>query len=226
MLMMTRRAGQKIVDRRRHHDRDRGGRRQHGAPRRRRPALGARVPRGDLDGRARRERGRGDRRDDGDGASRRAARPAGAAATAPSYSAVSPSAIRSAASLAASTRPRDLGVALPPAAEHVGRDDVGVGRVRPPDADPHPREVGRPEALLERLQAVVAGQAAAEPRLRMSPNGRSISSWRTSTRSRSRCSAPRAGPAERPASFMYVCGQSIATRGPPGPVRPSVNRPA
>ena len=61
---------------------------------------------------------------------------------------------------------------------------------------------------------------------RMSPNGRSISSWTTSTRSRSSLSAPRAGPALRPASFMKVCGQSTATRGPPGPVRPSVSRPA
>ena len=39
-------------------------------------------------------------------------------------------------------------------------------------------------------------------RTRMSPNGRSISSWRTRTRSRSSGSSPRAGPTERPASFM------------------------
>ena len=79
-----------------------------------------------------------------------------------SQSAVSPSAIRSATSAAASTRPRDLGVALAPAAEHVGGDDVGVARVRPPDADPHAGEVGRAEALAQRLQAVVAGQPAAD----------------------------------------------------------------
>src|SRR5439155_1084587 len=30
------------------------------------------------------------------------------------------------------------------------------------------------------------------------------------------------GPAERPTSFMKVCGSSTPTRGPPGPVRPSV----
>ena len=38
-----------------------------------------------------------------------------------------------------------------------------------------------------------------EARVRMSPKGRSISSCRTSTRSRSTFSAPRAGPTERPA---------------------------
>ena len=37
--------------------------------------------------------------------------------------------------------------------------------------------------------------------------------------------APRAGPTESPASFMYVIGSRIATRGPPGPVRPSVSSP-
>src|SRR4051794_40652227 len=62
-------------------------------------------------------------------------------------------------------------------------------------------------------------------RVRTSPKGRSISSWMTTTRSRSTLYAPRAGPAERPASFMKVCGRSTATRGPPGPVRPSVIRP-
>ena len=54
--------------------------------------------------------------------------------------------------------------ALAPAAEHVGGDDVRVGRVRPADADPHAVEVRRAELALERLQPVVAGQAAAEPR--------------------------------------------------------------
>ncbi len=39
-------------------------------------------------------------------------------------------------------------------------------------------------------------------------------------------SAPRAGPTALPDSFMNVCGRISATRGPPGIVRPSVNRPA
>ena len=36
---------------------------------------------------------------------------------------------------------------------------------------------------------------------------------------------PRAGPTERPASFMKVSGSSSATRGPPAPARPSRSRP-
>ena len=51
---------------------------------------------------------------------------------------------------------------LAEAPEHVGRDDLGIGRVGPPHADPHPPELGVAEAALEALQAVVAGQAAAE----------------------------------------------------------------
>ena len=47
-------------------------------------------------------------------------------------------------------------------AEHVGGDDLGVGRVGPPDPDPHPPEVGAAEALREALQPVVAGEPAAE----------------------------------------------------------------
>ena len=62
-------------------------------------------------------------------------------------------------------------------------------------------------------------------RTRTSPNGRSISSWITTRRSRSSLNEPRAGPIERPDSFMYVCGRRIATRGPPGPVRPSLSSP-
>ena len=62
-------------------------------------------------------------------------------------------------------------------------------------------------------------------RVRISPNGRSISSW-TATSGRGRLVGPRAGPTERPASFMKVCGRSTATRGPPGPVRPSASSPA
>ena len=40
----------------------------------------------------------------------------------------------------------DLGPRLAEAAEHVGGDDLGVGRVGPPDADPHPPELGVAEA--------------------------------------------------------------------------------
>ena len=46
--------------------------------------------------------------------------------------------------------------------EDVGGDDLGVGRVGPPDAAPHPPEVGAAEPCAEALQAVVAGDAAAE----------------------------------------------------------------
>ena len=47
----------------------------------------------------------------------------------------------------------------------------------------------------------------------------------TSTCSIGTFSAPRAGPTDLPASFMYVWGSSTATRGPLGPRRPSVSRP-
>ena len=43
-------------------------------------------------------------------------------------------------------------------------DDVGVGRVGAADADAHAREARVAELALERLQAVVAGQAAADAR--------------------------------------------------------------
>ena len=56
----------------------------------------------------------------------------------------------------------DLGGGLAEAPEHVGGDDLGVGRVGPADADPDPPEVGAAEAAFEALEAVVAGQAAAE----------------------------------------------------------------
>ena len=59
----------------------------------------------------------------------------------------------------------------------------------------------------------------------MRPKGRSISSCTATTWSRSTPSAPRAGLTARPDSFMKVWGSSTATRGPPGPVRPAVNRP-
>ena len=53
---------------------------------------------------------------------------------------------------------------LAPTAQDVAGDDLGVGRVRPADADAHAREVRRAEARLQRLQPVVAGEAAADPR--------------------------------------------------------------
>src|SRR4051794_37656580 len=49
--------------------------------------------------------------------------------------------------------------------EHVGRHDVGVGGIRPPDAHAHAVEVSSSEILLQRLQAVVSGQPAAQARL-------------------------------------------------------------
>src|SRR5436305_737037 len=58
-----------------------------------------------------------------------------------------------------------------------------------------------------------------------SPNGRSIPSCSTMTRSNGTLSEPRAGPAESPETFIWVCGSRIATRAPPGPVRPSLSRP-
>src|SRR6476659_8461279 len=56
----------------------------------------------------------------------------------------------------------DLLGALLPLPQDVGRDDLGVRGVRAPDADANAAEVRGAEALLERLQAVVAGQAAAD----------------------------------------------------------------
>src|SRR5689334_20297718 len=61
----------------------------------------------------------------------------------------------------------DVGLRLGEAAEHVAGDDFRVGRVRPADADPHAVEVGAAELALQRLQPVVAGETAAEPRLHL-----------------------------------------------------------
>ena len=71
---------------------------------------------------------------------------------------------RSASSAAREIRSATSAGWLAPAAEHVGGDDVRVGRVRAPDADADAVEVRAAELALERLEAVVAGQAAAEPR--------------------------------------------------------------
>src|SRR3954449_9349236 len=54
-----------------------------------------------------------------------------------------------------------LGVLLP-LAQDVGRDDLGIRGIGAPDADADAAEVRGAEALLEGLQAVVAGEAAAE----------------------------------------------------------------
>ena len=56
-------------------------------------------------------------------------------------------------------------------------------------------------------------------RVSMRPNGRSISSWITSTRSSGTPSAPRAGPTDLPGLVHVGLRQEHATRGPPGPVR-------
>ena len=57
--------------------------------------------------------------------------------------------------------------ALAKASEHVRGDDLGVGGVGAPDPDAHAPEVRAAELALERLQAVVAGQAAAETRAQL-----------------------------------------------------------
>ncbi len=72
---------------------------------------------------------------------------------------------RSSSSAARSTSSRTSSLRLGEAAQHMGGDDLRVGRVRPSDADADAPEVRAAQPALERLQAVVAGQAAAEPRL-------------------------------------------------------------
>ena len=56
----------------------------------------------------------------------------------------------------------DLVLALTPAPQHVARDDLRIGAARPAHADPHAREIGAAELLLDRLQPVVPGQPAAD----------------------------------------------------------------
>src|SRR5919106_6739550 len=56
-----------------------------------------------------------------------------------------------------------LVLGLAEAAQDVRGDDLGGGAVGPADPDPDPPEVRAAEAALERLEAVVARQAAAEP---------------------------------------------------------------
>ena len=111
MLIITRRAGQKIMlgDDITIHVMEIVG--QHRAPGRRSTEVAAGLPRGDLDGGARRERGGRDGRDErhraavGSAPARGRRRRVGGARPESSQSAVSPSTIRSATSAAASTRP-------------------------------------------------------------------------------------------------------------------------
>src|ERR1700676_4001745 len=58
----------------------------------------------------------------------------------------------------------DLLLALAEVSQHPGRDDLGVGRVRAPDADADACEIGSAELALERLQPVVAGEPTADSR--------------------------------------------------------------
>ena len=60
---------------------------------------------------------------------------------------------RSASSAAREIRSATSAVRLAPAAEHVGGDDLRVGRVRPADADPHAVEVRRAELALRATSA-------------------------------------------------------------------------
>ena len=70
--------------------------------------------------------------------------------------------IRSASSAARRHELAHLRRRLAPGAEDVAGDDVRVGGVRPADADADAVEVRAAEVALEGLQAVVAGEAAAE----------------------------------------------------------------
>ncbi len=104
----------------------------------------------------------------------------------------------------------DLGGGLAPATEHVARRRSPGRSSR--DARRRPAR-GRSPATRSRAAATSGRCGPARPpprRGRMSPNGRSISSCTTSTWSRSTFSAPRAGPADVPDSFMYVSGCSSA----------------
>src|SRR4051794_32166284 len=58
---------------------------------------------------------------------------------------------------------RHLTAGLLPPPEHVRGDDLGIGGVGASHADADAVELGAAELALERLQAVVAGEAAAEP---------------------------------------------------------------
>ena len=105
-------------------------------------------------------------------------------------------------------------------AEHVGGDDVGVGRVGPPDADAHALEVGRAELALAATSARCGRPGRRRAATRMSPNGRSISSWTTSTRSRSslrrRARGRRSGP-PRSCRSAAAASRRAGRRGRCGP---------
>ena len=71
---------------------------------------------------------------------------------------------RSVSSAAARDQVRDAVPALAEPPEDEAGDDLGVGRVGAADADPDAPEVAAAEPALEALEAVVAGDAAAELR--------------------------------------------------------------
>ena len=118
------------------------------------------------------------------------------------YGAASPSTMRSAASAARSTSAAHLVRALPPAPQHVRGDDVGIGRVRAARRRRararSPASRGPGAGTSGRCGPPARRPSACAPRRRAGRSRRAA----TSTRSSSRCSAPRAGPAELPASFM------------------------
>ena len=94
-----------------------------------------------------------------------------------------------------------LVLGLAEAAQHVRRDDLGVGRV----GAPHPTRTRRKSALPSpRLSDLRPLWPARPPprRVSMRPNGRSISSCTATTRSSGTPSAPRAGLTALPDSFM------------------------
>ena len=101
--------------------------------------------------------------------------------------------------------------------------DLRVGRVRPPDADAHAVEVRRAELAAQRLEPVVAGQAAAEADADVAEGEVDLVMDRPARGPARRGRSRARGPTDLPASFMNVCGLSRATRGPPGPVRPSAS---
>ena len=72
---------------------------------------------------------------------------------------------RSSSSAAASISARHVLGRLAEAAEHVGGDDLRVGRVGAPHPHADAPEVGAAELAVERLQAVVARQASPQTRL-------------------------------------------------------------
>ena len=117
---------------------------------------------------------------------------------------------------ASSTSSATSAGALAPLAQHVGGDDLRVGRVRAARRRcARGAKSGEPKPCLQRLQAVVAGQPAAEARADVAERQVDLvvqhedvvelDLQRAARRARRLC----------PTSFMNVCGCSSATRGPP-----------